>query len=83
LNSVNNRPAYNAGRLGNALKGHFSRGTTVPVFTVFMDPSPKARVFMKTIKSILNLFSLEDANNAKQQRHLKYFYDAPAISLRT
>jgi hypothetical protein len=36
-------------RLGNALKGHFSRGTTVPVFTVFMDPSPKARVFMKTI----------------------------------
>jgi hypothetical protein len=37
-------------RLGNALKGHFSRGTTVPVFTVFMDPSPKARVFMKSIK---------------------------------
>jgi hypothetical protein len=36
-------------RLGNALKGHFSRGTVVPVFTVFMDPSPKARVFMKTI----------------------------------
>jgi hypothetical protein len=55
---VNNRPAYNAGRLGNALKGHFSRGTTVPVFTVFMDPSPiedpairgEAGVFMKTIK---------------------------------
>jgi N-acetylmuramoyl-L-alanine amidase len=60
---VNNRPAYNAGRLGNALKGHFSRGTTVPVFTVFMDPSRiedpaicgKARVFMKTIKALLLL----------------------------
>jgi hypothetical protein len=46
-------------RLGNALKGHFSRGTTVPVFTVFMDPSPivdpairgEARVFMKTINT--------------------------------
>jgi hypothetical protein len=37
-------------RLGNALKGHFSRGMTVPVFTVFMDPSPKARFFMKTIE---------------------------------
>jgi hypothetical protein len=37
---VNNRPAYKAGRLVNALKGHFSRGTTVPVFTVFMDSSP-------------------------------------------
>jgi hypothetical protein len=49
---VNNRPAYNAGRLGNAQKGHFSRGTKVPVFTVFMDPSPKARVFMKTINFI-------------------------------
>jgi hypothetical protein len=44
-------------RLGNALKGHFSRGTIVPVFTVFIDPSPiedpvicgEARVFMKTI----------------------------------
>jgi hypothetical protein len=31
---------FNAGRFGNTLKGHFSRGTTVPVFTVFMDPSP-------------------------------------------
>jgi hypothetical protein len=38
-------------RLGNAQKGHFSRGTTVPEFTVFMDPSPKARVFMKTINT--------------------------------
>jgi hypothetical protein len=59
------------GRLGNALKGHFSRGTTVPVFTVFMDPSPiedssirgtkipyfagEARVFMKTINPAFSL----------------------------
>jgi hypothetical protein len=47
---VNNRPAYNAGWLGNALKGHFTRGTTVPLIAFFMDPTSKTRVFMKTIK---------------------------------
>jgi thiol peroxidase len=40
-------------RLENALKGQFSRGTTLPIVDFFMDPSPKARVFMKTIKIII------------------------------
>jgi hypothetical protein len=42
---ANNRPALYAGRLGNALKGHFSRGTTVPIVAFFMDPSPKGEGF--------------------------------------
>jgi hypothetical protein len=79
-NPVNNRPAYNAGRLGNALKGHFSRGTTVPIFTVFMDPSPiedsaicgEARIFMKTINAF-NWGYVDNQNNIYSVYLSKFF----------
>jgi hypothetical protein len=59
-------------RLGNALKGHFSRGTTVPIFTVFMDPSPKARIFMKTINAF-NWGYVDNQNNIYSVYLSKFF----------
>jgi hypothetical protein len=47
---VNNHPHF--GWLEHAPKERASRATLVSMGILFMDLSPKARVFMKTIKSI-------------------------------
>jgi hypothetical protein len=59
LFKVNNRT--HSVRHEKALKGHFSKGTTVPIIAFFMDPSPiedpafigEERIFMKTIRKKL------------------------------
>ena len=53
---VNNHP--HSGWLEHALKGRASGATLVPMVLLFMDPSPKAKVVMKTMLS--TYFTLQE-----------------------